>query len=142
MKKQIEDKNSAQQYSFSKSKIPRNLSYPLKRSLLDAALGNSSIDQVAFVFYGMRHSGNIVMRADFLGEGHGRSMFSVGKNSITLYAVPSIEKHRIETALIMEGLPRVCAWLQRVQQAGNAWRAKNHSIVLEFAAGTLKISDD
>jgi hypothetical protein len=140
--KQTEAAGVGLQYSFSKSKIPRGLSYLLKRSLLDAGLVSSSISQVYHVFYNMRHGGNIVMRADFLGEGHGRSLFSVGKNSITLYAVPSIEKYRIETALIMEGLPRVCAWLQRVQLAGNAWRAKNHSIVLEFAAGTLKISDD
>ena len=80
------------------------------------------------------------MRADLLGEGHG--LASGGKVSVTLYSVPSREKHQIEALLNMEGLPRVCAWIERVQQAGNAWRAKNHSIVLEFAAGTLKISDD
>jgi hypothetical protein len=140
--KQIEDKNSAQQYSFSKSKIPRGLSYPLKRSLLDAGLVSSSISQVFHVFYNMRHGGNIVMRADFMGEGHGFSPFSAGKSSLTVYAVPSQEKHAIETLLVKEGLPRVCAWLQRVEQEGNGWRAKNHSIVLECAAGTLKISDD
>jgi hypothetical protein len=140
VKKQTEAAVAGLQYSFSKAKIPRGFSYPLKRSLLDAGLVSSSITQVFHVFYTMRHSGNIVMRADLLGEGHG--LASGGKVSVTLYSVPSREKHQIEALLLMDGLPRVCAWLERVQLAGNAWRAKNHSIVLEFAAGTLKISDD
>ena len=138
--KQAEAAVAGLQYSFSKAKIPRGSSYPLKRSLLDAGLVSSSITQVFHVFYFMRHSGNIVMRADFLGEGHG--LTSGGKVSITLYSVPSREKHQIEALLKTEGLPRVCAWVQQVQQAGNAWRTKNHSMVVEFAAGTLKISED
>jgi hypothetical protein len=140
--KQTEAAGVGRQYSFSKSKIPRGLSYPLKRSLLNAGLVSSSISQVFLVFYNMRHGGKIVMRADFMGEGHGFSSFSAGKSSLTVYAVPSQEKHAIETLLVKEGLPRVCAWLQRVEQEGNGWRAKNHSIVLEFAAGTLRTSED
>jgi hypothetical protein len=130
------------QYSFSKSQIPHGFSYPLKRSLLDAGLVRSSISRIFHVFYKMRHGGNIVMRADFMGEGHGFPPFSAGQSSLTVYAVPSQEKHVIETLLLMEGLPRVCAWLQRVEQEGSGWRAKNHSIVLEFAAGTLTPSED
>lgn len=128
------------QYSFTKSKIKRGLSYPLKRSLLDSALENSSIGVVALVFYFMRHGGNIVMRADFMGEGHGVTLG--GNASVTLYSVPSKEKHQIQALLVTEGLARVCGWLQRVEQAGNTWRAKNHSIVLEFVAGALKISEE
>lgn len=100
-----------------------------------------SISQVSHVFYNMRRGGNIVMRADFMGEGHGFPPFSAGKSSLTVYAVPSQEKHAIETLLVKEGLPRVCAWLQHVQQGGKGWRAKNHSFALEFAAGTLKTSE-
>jgi len=130
------------QYSFSKLKIPRGWSYPLKRSLLDAWLVNPSINRIFHVFFNMRHTGNIVMRADFMGEGHGFPPSSAGKSSLTVYAVPSQEKHDNETLLAREGLPRVCAWLQCVEQAGNAWRAKNHSIVLEFVAGALKVSEE
>jgi len=82
------------------------------------------------------------MRADFMGEGHGFSPSSTGKSHLTVYAVPSKEKHAIETLLVKEGLPRVCTWLQRVEQEGNGWRAKNYSIALEFAAGTLTTSED
>jgi hypothetical protein len=138
--KQTEAAVAGLQYSFSKAKIPRGSSYPLRRSLLDAALVSSSVTEVFHVFYFMRHSGNIVMRADFLGEGYGFTLG--GRISVTLYSVPSREKHQIEALLKTEGLPRVCAWLQRVQQAGNAWRAKNHSIVLEFVSNALKISED
>jgi hypothetical protein len=138
--KQIKAASVRVQYSFTKSKIKRSLSYPLKRSLLDSALENSSIGVVALVFYFMRHGGNIVMRVDFMGEGHGVGLG--GNASVTLYSVPSKEKHQIQALLVTEGLPRVCGWLQRVEQAGNAWRAKNHSIVLEFVAGALKISEE
>ena len=82
------------------------------------------------------------MRADFMGEGHGFPPSSAGKSHLTVYAVPSQEKHAIEALLVKEGLPRVCAWLQRVEQEGNGWRAKNHSIVLEFLAGTLRTSEE
>lgn len=99
-----------------------------------------SISQVFHVFYNMRRGGNIVMRADFMGEGYGFPPFSAGKSSLTVYAVPSQEKHATETLLVKEGLPRVCAWLH-VQQEGKGWLAKNHSFVLEFAAGTLKTSE-
>jgi hypothetical protein len=127
-------------YSFTKNKIPRGSSYPLKRSLLDSVLESSSINVVALVFYFMRHGGNIVMRADFLREGLGFAMD--GKASVTVYSVPGQERQQIETLLIMEGLPRICMWLQHVEQAGNAWRGKNHSIVVEFVAGALKISEE
>lgn len=82
------------------------------------------------------------MRADFMGEGHGFSPFSAGRSSLTVYAVPSQEKHAIETLILAEGLPRVCEWLHGLQQAGNAWRAKNHFLGLEFAGGTLKASEE
>ena len=102
MTKQKEAAVVGLQYSFSKSKIPRSFSYPLKRSLLDAGLVRSSISRIFHVFYNMRHGGNIVMRADFMGEGHGFPPFSAGKSSLTVYAVPSQEKHAIETLLLME----------------------------------------
>ena len=44
------------EYSFSKEPLPKELSFPLKRSILDAALENASVrEQVYSVRYIRRH---------------------------------------------------------------------------------------
>lgn len=53
-------------YSFSKDKLPRGLSYPLKRSLLDNALGAASVcEVVCSVRYLGEQNGNTVLNAHF-----------------------------------------------------------------------------
>jgi len=50
-------------YAFDKHKLPRGLSFPLNRSLLDAALIQAAITRVYCVYYWLRQSGDIVLRA-------------------------------------------------------------------------------
>jgi len=67
--------NSKQQtgsYSFSKDKLPKNLSYSLKRSLLDSALRSASVyDTVWYVRYLAHEYGKVVLQADFEANGSG-----------------------------------------------------------------------
>ena len=48
-------------YAFDKQKLPRGLSYPLNRTILDAALAEARITRVHCVYYWLRHSGDIVL---------------------------------------------------------------------------------
>ena len=75
-------------YTFSKDKLPRELSYPLKRSLLDDALRVASVYEIVwFVRYVGRPNGNTVLDAYFEPEQTGYA--SAGKVMITVWAVPA-----------------------------------------------------
>jgi hypothetical protein len=125
------------QYAFDKRKLPRDFSFPLKRSLLDAALTQAQIARVHCVYYWLRQSGDIVLRADYCGETN--QAWAAGQASITLYAVPSVERQETESAIVHQALPQLCTWLQTAEQAGNVWRGNNHMIVFHFKHGLLTV---
>jgi hypothetical protein len=122
-------------YAFDKHKVPRGFSFPLNRSVLDAALSEARITRVHCVYYWSRHSGDIVLRADYCGEAN--HAWAAGQASITLYAVPAAERRETESALIQHALPQLCTWLQTAEQAGNVWRGVDHTIVFHFKHGVL-----
>ena len=55
-------------YHFDKTKIPKGMSFPLKRSRLDAALIESDVSGIHCVYFWLRQSGCMVLRGDFCGE--------------------------------------------------------------------------
>jgi hypothetical protein len=123
------------EYAFDKHKLPRGFSFPLNRSVLDAALTQARIAHVYCVYYWLRQSGDIVLRADYCGETN--RAWAAGQASITLYAVPSLERRETEAVLIHQALPQLCTWLQTAEQAKNVWRGNNHAIVFHFEHGSL-----
>jgi hypothetical protein len=128
-------------YTFSKDRLPKELSHPLKRSLLDAALRSASVyGTVDFVRYSRRQKGKTVLDAHFSPEQYDYS-FS-GKVIITVSAVPANERHVTENLLLNQGLPTLCQWLARSQSAGNVWRGSRHSLTFERAGETLKCVEE
>ncbi len=117
-------------YSFSKDKLPKTLSYPLKRSLLDAALDAAFVaKEVHSVRYLLRHrSGDSVLDAIYSPDGTGA--YASGRSLITLYSVPSDQRNGVEAILTVEALPILCSWLARAAREGNVWRwaAHRHSL--------------
>ena len=105
-------------YSFIKDKLPRGFSFPLKRSVLDAALLEAGIAGVSCVFYRHRKSGDIVMDADYHGEGW-RGWPATRLSSVCVYSVPSGERHAIEAHLVSEVLPRLVRWLKMFEPSGD-----------------------
>ena len=143
MSKQAEDvpeKTIAEPYGFHKHRIPKTLSHPLKRSLLDAALAAASVfTAVAYVYYTSRQNGNVVLEAMFYPE---QSTFrSRGKVDITLLPVPKEHRRATEQLLLAEGLPRLVAWLSNTQSAANVWRGTRHTLTMEIVGGILRCSD-
>jgi hypothetical protein len=114
------------------------MSYPLKRSVLDQKLEEADIAQIHAVYYWMRQSGTVVMRATFCGQSK-KGWFAAGQSSITLYAVPARERKETETLLLERGLASLCGWLKRVETAGNAWRAKDRHLAIECNHGVLSL---
>src|ERR1700694_2692545 len=119
-------------YSFTKAKLPRGTSYPLKRSRLDAALGQAGLKNVLRVTYLRQQRRNEVMRADYHGE-HLRG----GYTSLTVYSVPGDERAATEFALLKEGIPAIIQWLLKAETERNTWRAVNHELVLKFDLRSL-----
>ena len=128
------------EYGFSKSPIPKSLSHPLKRSILDAALVEGGIQQLACVYFWVRQSGTAVLRADFCGE-HRRGWAGAGMSSLTIYAVSATERAATADALVRDVLPRVVRWLQHAEAAGNVWRDADHQLLVQRVNGQWHFSE-
>ena len=126
------------EYAFNKAKLPRGLSFPLKRSVLDAALLEAGVLGIDFVYYWLRQRGHLVMWADYRGEGR-RGWASAGQLSITVYAVPSAERQATEEALVAEVLPRLVGWLKSLEKSGNTRRGSDQHFVASWEAGDTTI---
>ena len=134
-------KTQPDEYSFAKNKLPRSLGYPLKRSLLDAALRSSSVYQtVWYVLYSRSRFQRVVLQAHFTPENKIDNLAS-GKIQITVHAVPASERKAIEDLLLSEGLPVLCRWLAKAELEGDAWRSLVHLFTIEKTDDGLKFSE-
>jgi hypothetical protein len=119
-------------YSFSKAKLPKGASYPLKRSALNAALTRANINDLVYVSYLKSQRSNELMRATYHGD-HRRDYYASGKTSLSVYSVPSDERAVTESAILNGGLDALVGWLKKCETAQNTWRAKNHNFILVFS---------
>jgi hypothetical protein len=123
-------------YSFDKAKLPKSLSFPLKRSVLDAALLEATVSGIHCVYYWLRQRGHILIRADYCGEGR-RGWAAAGRASITVYAVPAVERQVTEACLVSEVLPRMVRWLKELESSGNIYRGVDHHFAATWEAGAV-----
>lgn len=135
------EKSIDEPYSFSKDKVGRELGYPLKRSLLDSALHLASVYAAVYSvrYLGHRHS-NVLLDASFVPEWRGHPTVR-GRCLITVWAVPSQQRHAAEQLLVAEGLPILCRWLAKTRSEGNVWRGNEHMLTFEIQDGRLCHSD-
>ncbi|MFN7930212.1 MAG: hypothetical protein U0Y68_20265 [Blastocatellia bacterium] len=129
------------EYSFSKDKIPKGYSYPLKRSVLDGQLDETNLTKIANVYYCFSHnSDDLILRGRYFGEAH-KGWAGAGLSSIWLWAVPVQNRKDIETLLIENALPKLIAWLQKAESEGNVWRAKSRHLDFRQRATELVIKE-
>jgi hypothetical protein len=126
-------------YGFHKWKVPKGLSYPLKRSVLDKTLENSRTNRIKWVYYSLRTGGSILIEANFVGEAH--KLISIGYISLSIYAVLSEERKQTEELLIEQGLPKLVEWLKKVETAGEGWRSKTRLFGIHCKNGKLNFSE-
>jgi hypothetical protein len=152
MKRLVEVRETKEkpEYSFIKEKLPKAFSFPLKRSILDAALDEASVRtqvySVRYMLYhhnqwGRRKDGFPILEVLFSPELKGNSDSAYGKSLITVWAVPSQERKQCEGVLIETGLPHMCQWLERASVAGNVWRSTAHMLSLNIRDGVLNLED-
>jgi len=73
------------EYDFHKSKIPKGLSYPIKRGVLDKTLESSGTARIKWMDYSVAASRGIIVRAGFVGEAH--KSLSIGRIGVSIYAL-------------------------------------------------------
>jgi hypothetical protein len=128
------------EYSFSKRKLPRGYSYPLKRGLLDELLDEAELTKIDTVHYCFDlKSDNLILRGNYSGEAH--KGWAAGLSSIWLWAVRSEERKVVENVLVNEALPALIMWLRKAEQEGNVWRATSRHIDFRFRDTQLTINE-
>lgn len=126
-------------YGFSKEKLPKGLSYPLKRSLLDSALCAASVYGAVYSvrYLSGRRRSPVVLDAQFVPLGRQAHPTVVGKSLITLWAVPSTTRRHLEQQIVATALPQLCDWLAQSQTEGSGWKSMPHSVAFELVRGDL-----
>jgi len=129
-------------YHFQKDTLPKMLSYPVKRSLLDAALRSADVYGMLYaVSYVGRHNNSLLMDAFFTEEQHTQPL-SAGRVLLRVWAVPNAKRHQTEAMLVASGLPILCQWLQKAQAEANVWRGKAHRLLLEVADENIRVVEE
>ena len=126
-------------YGFSKDKLPKAFSYPLKRSLLDHAITGASVGEAVYsvrYLFG-RGAGPTTLDAMFVPEPSNAHESVRGRSLITVWAVPNEERKACEDILVADGLPKLCQWLSKSLSAGNVWRSTAHHLTLSLRDGVL-----
>lgn len=135
----ISEENPVEEpYGFSKEKIARNLGYPLKRSLLDFALHSASVYTAVYSvrYLGRVHPADVVLDASFTPDWQGHPTVR-GRCLVTVWAVPSGERHRAEQLLVAEALPILCRWLAKGRNESNVRRGTAHMLTFSIRGGTI-----
>lgn len=127
------------EYNFHKWKIPKGLSYPIKRSILDEILESSGTNRIKQISFSSGQGANTIFWANFIGEGHNKP--TAGDIGLYLYAVPSVERKHTEEILIKQGFPKLVKWLKKIETAGEGWRSKTRLFEIHLKDGELSFSE-
>jgi hypothetical protein len=128
-------------YSFSRHKIPRTFSYPMKRTALDAAISARNIRSIESVVYYFVLAPRSIFRVAYNGE-QNKEILKPGAFSIWIYAVPSTEKLRIQEMILRSVVPVALDWIEELDHAGNVRRTGNHHFVARYNGDQLLIEQD
>jgi hypothetical protein len=126
-------------YAGSKESLPSGESYPIKLSLLHAAVAEADTSRVRQMDYMRdRTGGGDVLVARYVGVASSNwQEWMRGLVSIRVYAVPSGDRKAIEAELVATALPMLSDWLVKVEQAESVWRGSDHELVFTFRDGKL-----
>lgn len=128
-------------YIYRKDSIPSSHSFPIGKSLLDHVLQEADIKKIHAIYYFRRTTGDIVLRADYIGEEQ-HNWAANGLSTITVYSVPSTDRRDIGEWLKTEVLPRLIKWLGTAEKAGSVWRNSRHSISFHYNSGATTITEE
>jgi hypothetical protein len=116
-------------YGFLKATLRRGQSFPLKRSVLDAALSSADVMKgIQWVFYCEWKPSVPNLQILYTGEDH--KWAGRGMSEFYVYAVPSAERKMVELLMLDQGLPLAVRWLGAIAGSGNTVRGHSQNLVL------------
>ena len=128
------------EYAFDKDDLPKGMSFPIRRSVFDLILNSRGVlDEVHHVYFSRPQRTGLLFRASYCGEDR-RGWFAAGKSGLSIFAVPSAARKRVEEALIEEGMPLVNRWLQNLKTAGNVVRSNDQVLELTQFEGLISVT--
>jgi hypothetical protein len=128
-------------YRFSRRKIPRGFSYPMKRSMLDAVIAAGGIQSVASVVFYFKRAPESLFTVSYTGE-QNDGILDPGTFSIWIYAVPSIERSGVQESIMRSVIPAALDWIVEIGHAGNVRRMGNHYFAARLIDGEALIRRD
>jgi hypothetical protein len=128
-------------YHFSRHKVPRGFSYPMKRSLLDPAIAERGIKSIRSVVFYFSRSRESVVAVNYTGEQNDK-ILQPGSFSFWIYAVRSTERSSIQESIMRLVLPTALDWIVELDHAGNVRRTGNHHFAARLVEGQAVIQKD
>jgi hypothetical protein len=128
----------ALKYLYGKDKLPSGWSYPLKRSVLNAALRAAGVTCLFSVRYSYGGGKQLWRPLHVQFDGDEPRPFGPGGVSITVYAVPSGERSAV-MAQLDSSLAAVCDWIRRTETAPPAWWMTRRAVAVEMRDGQAQM---
>jgi hypothetical protein len=126
----------------SRDPLPRREAFPIGREILDPALravGVEHLDLVYFMRFGIddwqETDEGSLLTVDFRAKG-----WLSERIELRVHAVPAEHKQQLGDALT-EALPRVASWIRRAETGENVWRSADHTLVVRWTGGAVRIDD-
>ena len=128
------------EYSFTKAKLPKGRSYPLKQSILDKFI--FSVEEAPYIWMVRYMIGTgetcTVLGATYYGK-YGRSGSS-DKVSIDVYSVQSFQRKMVESLIIDNAFPILKRWLCEIARKNETWKDITHSVFFNAENDSLILS--
>ncbi|EGB15382.1 hypothetical protein DND132_2177 [Pseudodesulfovibrio mercurii] len=131
-------------YEFmGRAKLIKGYSYPVKRSELDAALEQAGIHEPGRIFYSSRYDDSDMKVLSVFLMGESQQGYRIRNTPvISAYSVPANQRPEIRRLLERQDiLPRIAAWLKRLEDATNVIRGVNQEIIVFFTDAALSFKD-
>jgi hypothetical protein len=131
-------------YSFSKDRLAKGWSYPMKRSALDHALFEAGATSVASVTFSrdtrpLSHPHRPPLSVQYHGENAPYAM--AGCCVISVKSVPSESRFIIAEALATR-LGDVARWIANIVEQTPTWRAEGHGLLATVIGGELRLEEE
>jgi hypothetical protein len=118
-------------YFLHKDKIGKGHTWPIKRTMLDAALTKYKIHDVATVSYvrvaqnvlKSKSTDRVIIQATYTSD---HDKFHPGKFHIYIYSIPYDDRIQIRQLATLNVLPRVMRWLKESQSKNPTWKDQDH----------------
>jgi hypothetical protein len=125
-----------------RDRLPRDESYPISRSAIDAALSGAGVETVDLIYFlragvddRKRSSSGEIIRIDFRAATRDHPE----RVELRVYAVPTSLKEALGRAGVPSAVTRAAAWLRSSEIAEVPYRSSDHFFAARFEEDTLSI---